>query len=161
MEQNILINKLRSNFLFRLFLLKSLPAAFFSGIQLVSISEEMSIVTVKYSWFSKNPFRSIYFACLGMAAEMSSGILALVHTQHFKPTVSMLVLAIKADFNKKAIGIIRFECNDGAAIKEAVSSAIKTQSGVACNTISKGYDAVGDCVAEFQITWTFKQKTKN
>lgn len=160
MKQNVLIKKLRSVFLFRLFLLKSLPAAFFSGIKLVSITEEKSIVTVRYSWFSKNPFKSIYFACLGMAAEMSSGILALIHTQHLSPAVSMLVLGMKADFHKKAIGTISFECNDGAMLKDAVSQAIDTQTGVTCNTISKGYDSVGDCVAEFQITWTFKQKIK-
>jgi len=160
MEQAAMIKKLQSGGWFRLFLLKSLPAAFFSGIRLVSISEESSIVSIRYSWFSQNPFRSIYFACLGMAAEMSSGILSLIHTRHISPGVSMLVLSMKADFHKKAVGKIRFECNDGVLIKNAVAAAIESQTGQKCVTHSSGFDEGGVCVAEFYITWTFKQKLK-
>ena len=159
MEQAALIKKLQSGFWFRLFLFKSLPAAFFSGIRLDSVSEENSVVSIRYSWFSQNPFRSIYFACLGMAAEMSSGILSLIHTQHQKPGVSMLVLNMKANFHKKAVGKIRFECNDGVLIKNTIEDAIKTQTGQTCVTHSKGFDEAGNCIAEFYITWTFKQKS--
>jgi len=77
MEQSKLINTLSSGFWFRFFLLKSLPAAFFSGLRVQSLSTSSAVVRIRYSWFSKNPFRSIYFAVLGMAAEMSTGILAL------------------------------------------------------------------------------------
>ena len=159
MEQSVMLKKLQSGFWFRLFLLKSLPAAFFSGIRLNSVSVESSIVSIRYSWFSQNPFRSIYFACLGMAAEMSSGILSLIHTQHHRPTVSMLVLSMKADFHKKAVGNIKFECNDGALIKNTIAAAIETQTGQTCVTHSKGFDEAGNCIAEFYITWTFKQKS--
>ena len=154
-----MIKKLQSGGWFRLFLFKSLPAAFFSGIRLDSLSEESSVVSIRYSWFSQNPFRSIYFACLGMAAEMSSGILSLIHTIHISPGVSMLVLSMKADFHKKAVGKIRFECNDGNLIKIAVAAAIETQMGQTCVTHSQGFDDKGNCVAEFYITWTFKQKS--
>ena len=159
MEQSVMIKKLQSGFWFRLFLLKSLPAAFFSGIRLDSVSKESSVVSIRFSWFSQNPFRSIYFACLGMAAEMSSGILSLIHTQHLKPGVSMLVFSMKADFHKKAVGKIRFECNDGALIKNTIEDAIKTKTGQTCVTHSKGFDDAENCVAEFYITWTFKQKS--
>jgi len=159
MEKAVMIKRLQSGYWFRLFLFKSLPTAFFSGIRLDSISEERSVVSIRYSWFSQNPFRSIYFACLGMAAEMSSGILSLIHTQHLKPAVSMLVLGMKAEFYKKAIGKIRFECNDGALIKDTISQSIETQLGQTCVTHSQGFDDKGNCVAEFYITWTFKQKS--
>ncbi len=159
MEQSVMLKKLQSGFWFRLFLLKSLPAAFFSGIKLDSVTEESSIVSIRYTWFSQNPFRSIYFACLGMAAEMSSGILSLIHTQHHRPSVSMLVLSMKADFHKKAVGNIKFKCNDGTLIKNTIEDAIKTQTGQTCVTHSKGFDEAGNCIAEFYITWTFKQKS--
>ena len=158
MEQSLLMKRLKNSFWYRLFLFTSLPAAFFSGIYLSTLTEEKSVVTIRYSWFSKNPFRSIYFACLAMAAEMSSGVLALVHSQHISPTVSMLVLGMKSEFHKKAVGKIRFECNDGEMIKNAVAEAMQTKVGVTCNTLSKGFDEKGDCVAEFYINWTFRQK---
>ena len=71
----------------------------------------------------------------------------------------MLVLSMKAEFHKKAVGKIRFECNDGNLIKSAVAAAIETQTGQTCITHSLGYDEAGVCVAEFYITWTFKQKS--
>ena len=124
------------------------------------VSSASSEIGIRFSWFSQNPFRSIYFACLAMAAEMSSGILALVHTSDKRPKVSMLVLGVEASFHKKAIGRIRFECNDGHVIEQAVSAAISTGEGSVCDTISKGFDEQGRCVAEFKIKWSFKQKEK-
>jgi len=160
MEQAALIKKLGSSFWFRLYLMNSLPAAFFSGLRVQSLSTSSAVVTIKYSWFSKNPFKSIYFACLGMAAEMSSGILALTHTQHRRPRISMLVLNMQASFHKKAVGKIRFECHDGDKIFDAIEKAVSTKEGIICETTSKGYDAQDKCVAEFNITWTFKETSK-
>lgn len=64
---------------YRLFLLKKLPAAFFSGIRVKYADENKAVVTVPYKWFSTNPFKSTYFACLSMAAEMTTGLLAMAH----------------------------------------------------------------------------------
>lgn len=141
-------------------MLTSLPAALFAGVRVEKLDEASSTISIKYSWFSKNPFKSIYFACLGMAAEMSSGILALLHTIDKHPTVSMLVFNMQASFHKKAVGKINFVCKDGDLIRQSVEKAIATGEGVTSETVSKGYDADGNCVAEFRIVWTFKQKQK-
>lgn len=160
MEQAVLIKKLSSSFWFRLYLMKTLPAAFFSGLYIQSLSTSSAVVTIRYSWFSKNPFRSIYFACIGMAAEMSTGLLALVHSQHRRPRISMLVLSMQASFHKKAVGKIRFECHDGEKILQAIEQAVSTKNGMTCETVSKGFDEEDRCVAEFNITWTFKETSK-
>jgi hypothetical protein len=160
MEQSILIKKLSSSFWFRIYLAKSLPAAFFAGLRISSLSTSSAVVGIRYSWFSKNPFRSIYFAVLAMAAEMSTGILALVHAQHRRPRISMLVLSMQASFHKKAVGRVRFECHDGEKIHQAIEEAVSTKNGVTCNTFSKGYDEQNRCVAEFTITWSFKETSK-
>ena len=72
----------------------------------------------------------------------------------------ILVLSMQATFHKKAVGKIRFECHDGEKIEEAVANAIATKEGVTCETNSKGFDEQGRCVAEFNITWTFKETSK-
>jgi hypothetical protein len=160
MQQIKLLKKLRNGLWFRFFMLTSLPAALFAGVRVEKLDEASATISIRYSWFSKNPFKSIYFACLGMAAEMSSGILALVHTIDKQPTVSMLVFNMQASFHKKAVGKINFVCNDGDLIRQSVEKAIATGEGVTSETVSKGYDADGNCVAEFRIVWTFKQKQK-
>lgn len=60
---------------FKLYTLRHLPAAFFAGLKIELLEETKAIVSVKQKWFNKNPFHSIYFAVLAMAAELSTGIL--------------------------------------------------------------------------------------
>src|ERR671912_432479 len=85
---------------FRLFLFWKLPSAFFAGVRVKEINKSTCIVKVPYKWFSQNPFRSTYFACLSMAAEMSTGALSMIHLAD-KPPVSMLVLKVNGDYKKK------------------------------------------------------------
>jgi hypothetical protein len=143
---------------FRLYLLMKLPSAFFSGLRIQQIDESQSIITVPYKWFTRNPFRSTYFACLGMAAEMSTGVLAMSHV--FKKPVSMLVVGMEATFSKKATGITRFHCRDGYAISETIGQAIATGEGQTVKVRSTGVNAAGETIADFFITWSFKAKSK-
>ncbi len=160
MEQGVFLKKLQRPFWFRLFLLKLLPAAFFSGIKVHALSADSAIIKIRFSWLTQNPFKSIYFACLAMAAEMSSGILALVHSQHIRPSISMLVVSMKVDFHKKAVGEIHFECQDGKLMHAAIDKSMQTQTSQTITTYSRGLNEDGICVADFYITWSFKQKTK-
>ena len=83
---------------FRMFLFSKLPSAFFSGVRVKTLDENRAVVTVPYKWFSQNPFRSTYFACLAMAAEMSTGLLGLMHSYKREPAISMLVVGLEAKY---------------------------------------------------------------
>jgi Domain of unknown function (DUF4442) len=135
-----------------------LPSAFFSGVRLKHIDENKCFVTVPYKWFSKNPFKSTYFACLSMAAEMSTGVLAMGHCYKKTPQVSMLVRRIEANFVKKATGKVTFTCEDGSRIEKAITDAILSGKGTSINAYTTGVDKNGDTVADFIITWSFKSK---
>jgi hypothetical protein len=146
---------------FRLFLLSKLPSAYFSGVQVAAIDESHCKVTVPYKWFSTNPFKSTYFACLSMAAEMSTGVLALAHIHNRKPSVSMLVQKIEANFLKKAADKTTFTCNDGLAIQQTILDAIATGEGKTITAKSVGVNVANEVVAEFFVTWSFKVKKSN
>lgn len=143
---------------FRLYLLKNLPAAYFSGLKILQANTVSCIVSVPFKWFTRNPFRSTYFACLSMAAEMSTGLLAMSHLYKRKPAVSMLVTATEAKFYKKATGRTAFQCGDGKAIEEAIAKALSSAAPQVLKTHSVGRNAEGEAVAEFWITWSFKAK---
>jgi hypothetical protein len=147
-----------NKFKFGLYMLKELPSAFFSGVKVREISEEKAVVSIPFKYFTKNPFKSVYFASQAMAAELSTGILALSNVYGIKPSVSMLVFTMKAEFVKKAKSKIVFECTDGLKIRNAVDQCINNQEGVSIETKSVGKDSEGDIVSEFYFTWTFKQK---
>jgi phage terminase large subunit-like protein len=141
-----------------LYLLWKLPAAFFSGVHVREIDELHCEVTVPYKWFSQNPFRSTYFACLAMAAEMSSGLLALVCINTQRVKVSSLVVKFEAGYFKKAVGRTRFVCNDGAALRSVIEQSISSGEPQTFVSRSVGSNDEGEKVAECLITWSFKAK---
>ena len=144
---------------FRMFLFFKLPSAYFSGVRLRDIDDSRCRVTVPFKWFSQNPFKSTYFACLAMAAEMSTGLLGLMQLHKRKPAVSMLVIGLEAKYYKKATGRTSFVCEDGALFEEAVEESIATGEGRVIKAKSVGKNKDGETVAEFYITWSFKAKT--
>ncbi len=148
----------RNKFKFKLFMLKELPSAFFSGLTVTTITEEKAVVTIPFKFLTKNPFKSMYFASQAMAAELSTGVLAISQTYKRKPSVSMLVFEMSANFSKKARSTVAFTCNDGLKIKNAVEETMKTGEGVTVNVHSVGVDKDGDIVSEFTFVWTFKVK---
>jgi hypothetical protein len=143
---------------FRMFLFFKLPSAFFSGVRLREIDEKKCVVTVPYKWFSQNPFKSTYFACLAMAAEMSTGTLGLMQLHKRKPAVSMLVVKLEANYYKKATGRTTFICADGEKFQRAVDESIDTREARTVIAKSTGTNDKGELVAEFFVTWSFKAK---
>ncbi len=151
---------IRHRLKFAAFLLKKIPAAYFSGVRVVKVDEQHSVVSVPFGWFTQNPFNSTYFACLSMAAEMSTGVLAMAHSYHSQPRISMLVIANEARFFKKATGKTYFTCIDGDEIKKAIDKSKNTGEGQTITVKTKGYNDQQELVAEFLFTWSFKQKSK-
>ena len=149
---------IRNSFRFRLFLLQNLPAAYFSGLQLNVASEEHCAVSIPFKWFTKNPFRSTYFACLGMAAEMSTGVLVMANVYRRSPKISTLVVAVDGKFYKKATGVTSFVCEDGLIIQQAIQKAIDLSESQTIKAKSSGFNADNELMAEFWITWSFKVK---
>ena len=144
---------------FRLFLLSKLPSAFFSGVRVINADEEKCTVKIPYKWFTQNPFKSTYFACLSMAAEMSTGVLAMAYIYKRQPAISMLVLKVDGSFIKKATGITIFTCDDGLMIKQTIEDSIISNEGKIVTAKSYGRNEAGEIVAEFAVTWSFKVKS--
>jgi len=145
---------------FRMFLFTKLPAAFFAGVRVREADEKRCVVTVPYKWLSQNPFRSTYFACLSMAAEMSTGALAMAQLYKLNPPVSMLVVKVESEYFKKATGRTSFVCEDGEFFQQAVEETIATGEARTVKARSTGRNKDGEVVAEFMITWSFKAKSK-
>lgn len=152
--------KQSTSFKFRMFLLMKLPSAFFSGVKVVSLNNESCKTSVPYKWFSQNPFKSTYFACQAMAAELSTGLPAIMAIEKRNPRVSMLVVDMQAVYVKKAVGITTFECKDVLAITTAVEKAVSTGEGQTIKAEVIGSDNKRNEISRFYFTWSFKAKQK-
>ena len=141
-----------------MFLFLKLPSAYFAGLRVRHIDEQQCKVSIPFKWFTQNPFRSTYFACLSMAAEMSTGALAMVHLHKRKPPVSMLVVKVESEYFKKATGRTTFICEDGLAIKQAIEDTVSTGEARTVRAASTGFNERNEKVAMFYVTWSFKAK---
>ena len=138
-----------------------LPSAFICGVRTKFIDETKCVVSVKHRWINQNPFKSMFWAVQGMAAELSTGALMIGKIQQSGKSISMLVTSNTANFTKKAKGRIHFTCNDGSLIDATLNKAIETGEGQTVNMKSIGTDEAGDVVSTFVFEWSVKLKAKN
>ena len=147
---------LNNRVLFKIGLLFQVPINFVIGMRLRELNEKSCKVSVPYRWFNKNPFKSTFWAVLGMAAEMSTGALVMMYTYKLDPSVSIIVGDCSGEFVAKARDLTTFVCNDGGRIAETVRKSIETREPqeVLCKTV--GYSKAGEEVARFTFTWKMK-----
>ena len=138
-----------------LYFFKNLPSALWWGFKVKSASTERTEITIPYNWRTQNPFKSIYFAALAGAGELSTGVMANL-ARMSGGDVSMLVLEQRAEFVKKANTTITFTCEDGQAVFETVNKAVSTRQPQALTMLGTGRNTSGEVVARIYITWTFK-----
>ena len=140
------------------FLLFKLPAAYFTGVRLATITNNKAIAKVKFGWRNQNPFKSLYFAVLAMAAELSTGVLVMQEIEKSTKKVSMLVISHTGSFHKKAIGKIIFTCESNDIIAASIAKSIETGEGQTFQLSSIGTNEQGDVVSDFSFTWSLKVK---
>ncbi len=143
---------------FNMYTMFKLPAAWLTGVRLKKIDAESAEVSVKHRWINQNPFKSMFWAVQGMAAELATGALVIGYINHSGKKISMLVASNNAAFTKKAKGRIRFICNDGDKINTAIDKAIETGEGQTCWMKAIGTNSEGIQVSEFNFEWTVKLK---
>ncbi len=151
--------RMRNPLLFRLYLLRSLPLALAAGLRLREIDPERCGVSVPYGWRTTNPFRSTYFAALGMAAELSVAALATLAVESAGASVAMLIVELHATFEKKATALVTFTCEDGRKLFAAVAQTVATGEPATGRAESVGRLPDGTVVARFAATFSFKRRS--
>ena len=140
------------------FMLFKLPMAYFGGVRVTSLNEEKAVVSIKHKWANQNPYKSMFWAAQGMAAEMSTAVLVMQEIEKTNRKFSMLVTHQEGDFFKKATKKIVFTCKGGNQIREAIQEAIKTGEGQVIVLTSEAKNEDGIVVSNFQFQWSLKVK---
>lgn len=144
-----------------IFLMLKLPAAYLMGVRATYIDEEKCEVQVRHRWINQNPFKSMFWAVQGMAAELTTGALVMSKIRESGKNISMLVANNNASFTKKATGKIRFGCTEGSKIDDAIKKSLETGEGQTVWLNSRGINSDGVEVSNFNFEWTLKIKSYN
>lgn len=142
----------------RAFMFARLPLAWFAGLRVEQLDDEICEVSVPRGWRTQNPFRSTYFAALTMAAELSTGAPAMIAVQAAGVPISMLVTDVRGTFGKKATGRVVFSYEGVQAMSTIVQQAVESGEGMTVDAETVGRMADGTEVARFTFTWSFKKK---
>lgn len=148
----------KNNWKLRLFFIRYLPMAFLAGLKIKLFDENRAVVTLPFTYLTKNPFRSIYFACQAMAAEFSTAVICLQALEKYETDLSLLVVGLEAEFVKKATGQVSFTCQEPANQRNILERCISQNSAEKITFTSTGRNTTGEKVAEFRITWSFKPR---
>lgn len=143
---------------FNLFTFFKLPSAWWCGVRLKHLDKNKAIVAVTHRWFNQNPFKSMFWAVQGMAAELSTGAMVIDQIRNSGHKISMLVQNNNANFSKKATGKITFTCDDGHLIDDALQKTIATGEGQTIWMKSTGVNSKGVVVSTFNFEWTVRLK---
>jgi hypothetical protein len=143
---------------FSAFILTRVPIAWIAGVSLGHMDHASCQTEVKHRWLNQNPFKSMFWAVEGMAAEFSTGALCISRIRLSKRKISLLVVNLEASFTRKAVGKIVFRCDQGAEVDATIQNALSTMEPQLLRMRSVGVDSHGDQVAEFFFTWSFKAK---
>ncbi len=149
--------RMTNPFIFWSSMLVKLPSAVFWKLRIKNLTEESCSVTIPYFWRSQNPFKSIYFAAMAGAAELSTGALCQL-AMAGKGNFSMLVIDFRAEYYKKANEKITFICEQGSELNRLLNQ-LQTGQTNTLNMISSGTNTKGELVAKFYVTWSFKRKS--
>ncbi len=141
------------------FMLAKMPLGWFAGLRIRSVGVDRCETTVPYGWRSTNPFRSIYFAAQTMAAELSTGAIAMLAVELAPGSVAMLLTGLEAGFTKKADSKVTFTCGEGAKIFAAVRETVETGEPATATVETVGRMADGTEVSRFAVTWSFKKRS--
>jgi hypothetical protein len=140
------------------FMFFKLPLGWLSGMRVISLTNTTCKVKIRHRWINQNPFKSMFWAAQGMAAEMSTGALVMQEIENSKRNVYMLLTHQESGFFKKATGKIVFTCSDGVQVKEAIEKSIVTGEGQVIVLSSKGVNENGVVVSDFKFQWSLKVK---
>ncbi|TXN35251.1 DUF4442 domain-containing protein [Flagellimonas hymeniacidonis] len=143
---------------FNMFTFFKLPSAWWCGVRVKYIDDKKAVTSVTHRWINQNPFKSMFWAVQGMAAELSTGAMVINQIKDSGRKISMLVLNNTANFSKKATGKITFTCEDGHLIEEAIKKTIETGEGQTFWMQSVGMNKDGVVVSTFTFEWTIKLK---
>ncbi len=153
-----LADQLTRKWKLRMWMMRKLPMGLLSGMAIESLDENGCKVVLKDHFWIRNPFGSVFWAVMGMAAELSTG--ALVYAYVSGTNTLYILKGVKGDFLKKVRGKSFYFCATGQVIPLSLNTLENPGETCIITLPVTAHDQAGDKVAEFEFYWQLK-RTEN
>ena len=153
---------LRSTWEIRSFGLTKVPLILYCMPTVIRLDDAVCAVRIPLNWRTRNHYRSMYFGCLAVGADVAGGFLAMHHTRKSPRPVGLLFKDFKADFLKRPEADVVFRSEDGPAMAALVQEALDTGkrvNGVTHVTATTPSLLGDEPVAKFALTVSLKAGT--
>lgn len=152
---HIIADTLKQPWKLRLWMLKHLPVGLITGMYIESLDENGCKVVLKDRWWIHNPFRSVFWAVMSMAAELSTGAILYVYASG--TNVQFILVRMEAKFLKKVKGKSSYFCLAGQEARQKVENTVNTdETGVVLLPVL-AQDESGQILAEFNFYWQLRK----
>lgn len=141
----------------RFWMMRHLPMGWLTGMYIRTLTPGHCEVVVPDRWWTRNPFGSLFWAVMGMAAELSTGMLLYAWSQDAE--VRFILTGVEARFFKKAKGKSYYFCDAGTLIPPVIEVVLQNdESGEVLLPVT-ARDAKGQHLADFIFRWQLKKPT--
>lgn len=140
---------------FRLWMAGNLPMGLLSGMYIQSLDEQACVVVLKERWWIRNPFGSVFWAVMGMAAELSTGALVFAHARG--KGVKFILVGVEGEFFKKVKGKSYYFCETGSDVLRSIEQIQNPNDTSVVILPVAARDEAGQLLAEFRFRWQLKK----
>tara|TARA_B100000427_G_scaffold319058_1_gene316873 strand:- start:531 stop:1010 length:480 start_codon:yes stop_codon:yes gene_type:complete len=155
------INKL--TWLIRLFGFTKVAMIYYCRPKVIHVDDDSLEIKIPLRRRTKNHINSMYFGALAVGADITGGFLAMPPIKKSKRKIVLLFKDFNAKFLRRAEADVHFICKDGKAVSDLVNKAIETgeRQNYTLKIRATTPKISDDIVAEFELTLSIKDYTKN
>ena len=135
-------------------MMRNLPMGLASGMAIEFLDPDRCRVILKDRFWIHNPFGSVFWAVMSMAAELSTG--SLIYAWCSGNDVKFILTGVEGKFIKKLRGRSFYICQSGQEVKQKLESLETAGDTCTVQLPVIAQDQAGLTVAEFQFTWSLK-----
>lgn len=117
---------LRGNLMVKAFAFSKIPMLAFAGPKVEELSDDHCVVRIPLNWRTRNHLDVMYIGVLVAGADVAGGIMAMEAIAGADRSVHLLFKDLQADFVRRADGDVRFRCDEGQKVRQAVAETVKT-----------------------------------
>ena len=126
-----------------------------SGMKIESLDESGCRVVLEDRFWIRNPFGSVFWAVMGMAAELSTG--ALVYAYVSETNIKYILTGVKGEFLKKVKGKSFYFCHSGQEVERQLRALNDPGETFTISLPVTAHDQAGQMVASFEFYWQLKR----